>query len=101
MLRKGWNFHNDIAIPLEGIASRCYGDIRRPFEKIYDADAIERGSFVEVMVVLLRNKTDMNNERYDVDEFLSECASYWGVNGNDIPPEIAQEYFDRFRELYK
>lgn len=43
MLRENWNFHNDIAIPLESDARHYYGDTDRPFTKIYDADAIETG----------------------------------------------------------
>ena len=100
MLRDGWNFHGDIAIRLENIASQYYGDIGRPVTKIYDADAIEQGYFVEVMIMLLRDQTGRNNEHEDVDEFVRSCAQYLGVSGNNIPNEIAQELFDRFEELH-
>lgn len=101
MLREFWNFHNDIAIPLEGIARRHYGDISRPVTKIYDADAIERGSFVEVMMALLREKSDMENSCDDIEDFISECKEFVEVNGNAIPKEEAQRLFDKFKEMYK
>lgn len=100
MLRDGWNFHGDIAISLEHIASHYYGDIGRPVTKIYDADAIEQGNFVEVMIILLREQTGRNNEYKEIEEFVRNCAPYLGVNGNTIPKETAQELFDRFNELY-
>lgn len=53
MLRESRDFHSDIAIVLEGIASRHYGDIMRLMGSIYDADSIEQGNFVEVMIMLL------------------------------------------------
>ena len=101
MPREGWNFHGDIAIALEDIASRHYGDIMRPVNKIYDADSIEQGSFVEVMLLLLREKVGLYNELDDVNEFERDCAPYFNANGNTIPKETAQELFDRFKALYK
>lgn len=100
MLREGWNFHGDIAIGLESIASRHYGDVGRPMKKIYDADAIEGGSFVEVMMMLLRNRSGMNNEDDEIERFAQVCAPYFGKCGNVIPKEIAQQLFDKFQELY-
>ena len=101
MVREGWNFHGDIAIELEGIACRHYGDIGRPVYKIYDADAIELGNFAEVMIELLRDKSHRNNEMVDIDGFVKECAPYFGESGHKIPKETAQDLFDRFRELYR
>ena len=100
MLREGWNFHGDIAISFESIASRHYGDVGRPTKKIYDADAIEGGCFVEVMMMLLRNRSGMNNEDDGIESFEQECAPYLGKRGNTIPKETAQQLFDRFQELY-
>ena len=100
MLREGWNFHNDIAIPLEHIAKKYYRDMDRPRSKIYDADFIESGNYVEVMIILLRNSTKMNNGLTAIDEFVQSCAPYLGVSGNAIPCHIAQELFDRFSRLY-
>lgn len=100
MLREGWNFHGDIAIPLEGIASSHYGRIGRPMGTIYDADAIEVSTFVEVMIILLRERTDMSDENDDIDEFVRDCSPYLGMSGNLIPKETAQRLFDRFENLY-
>ena len=100
MLREGWNFHGDIAIVLEGIASRHYGDIMRPMGKIYDADAIEQGSFVEVMIMLLRDEIGLDDGIDELDEFERDCAPCFGANGNTIHKETAQELFDRFKALY-
>lgn len=100
MLREGWNFHGDIAIPLEGTASSHYGRIGRPMGTIYDADAIDVGTFVEVMIILLRERTDMADEIEGIDEFVRECSPYLGMSGNLIPKETAQRLFDKFNDLY-
>ena len=101
MLREGWNFHGDIATALESEATFYFGDIGRPLSKIYDADAIESGRFVEVMIILLREKTNMENDRDDIDQFIRRCALYLGMSGNTIPHEIAQDLFTEFQELYE
>lgn len=61
-MRQGWNFHNDIAICLEGDTRHYFEDIDRPVMKIYDADSNEICNFVEVMIILLCEKTGLNNE---------------------------------------
>ena len=71
MLREGWNFHNDIAVPLEHNACAIYGESGRPVDKIYDADAIEAGNFAEVMLLLLRAKSDYSSDRTDIDAFVN------------------------------
>lgn len=101
MLRDGWNFHGDIAIPLEGDARQYFGDINRPVTKIYDADSIESCSFAEVMILLLREKTGFNNECGEIDEFVKECAPYLGVSGNSIEPETASRLYERFTKLFR
>lgn len=101
MLREGWNFHGDIAIALEDIASRHYGDIMTPMGKIYDAASIEHGSFVEVMIMLLRDEMGLDDGIDELDEFERDCAPYFNANGNTIPKETAQELFDRFKALYE
>ncbi len=100
MLREGWNFHNDIAITLEHYAMKQFGYYERPFETIFDADAIERSSFVEVMIVLLRERSSMRNDRNDIDEFVEECSKYVGISGNDLDKEKANELFCWFKKLY-
>lgn len=71
MPREGWNFHGYIAIELEGMASRHFKASVRPMTRIYDAaDAIETGCFVEVMIILLRESTNMENDHDDIDRFV-------------------------------
>lgn len=100
MLREGWNFHGDIAIELEGMAARYFNDPVRPMTKIYDADDIESGCFVEVMIILLRESTNMENNRDDIDQFVKDCRSYLGKRGTYIPKETAQNLFDSFKAIY-
>lgn len=101
MLREHWNFHGDVAIELESVAQEFYGDIGRPYSKIYDAAAIESGSFVEVMLQLLREKTQRENNYPNIDAFAEECAPYLGKNGNDIPKEKAAELLAKFKDLFE
>ena len=100
MLREGWNFHVDIAIQLESDANYYFRGFDRPVDKIYDADAIELGRFVEVMIILLREKTNFNNEHDEIDECVTDCAPYLGKSGNSIEPEIANELYVRFTNLF-
>lgn len=100
MLRDGWNFHNDIAIALESIARKKYCDNKRSSTKIYDADSIELGNFAEVMIILLRETTEMENDHADIDNFVNKCGPYLGKSGNSIPKATAQELFENFKQLY-
>lgn len=99
MIRNGWNFHGDIAIPLEGIAIECFGDIDRPVDKIYDADCIEQYSFAEVMISILRYKTSHNNDNDTIEDFINKCSKYFGLSGNEINHEIADDLFKEFQSL--
>ena len=99
-MRQGWNFHGDIAIPLETDACMYYGEIGRPNGKIYEADSIEQGTFVETMILLLRESTHNDCENDEVNAFVRECQPFLGKSGHSIPPEIAQQLYYRFRELF-
>ena len=100
VLRPLWNFHNDIALRLESKARNIYGDIDRPYDKMYDADGIESfGYFAEVMIDLLRQKSRHENSRDDIDQFIKDLAPYIGKSGYEIPKEVAQGLFNRFLEL--
>ena len=100
MLRDSWNFHGDIAVPLESYASSFFHDIGRPFTKIYDADCIESQYFVEVMILLLRAKTNYEQEHSNIDIFINKCKPFFGLSGHDIPKEKAAELFNSFISLY-
>ena len=100
MLREGWNFKNDIGLPLESIARRFYHNTDRPFGKIYDSDSIEIGSFVEVMVIMLREKTQYSSEDDEIESFVNKCKLYFGKSGHEIPPETASNLFEEFSDLF-
>lgn len=99
MVREGWNFKNDIAMRLEFFARRFYRCTDRPYGKIYDSDSIEMGTFVEVMIIMVRQKIDFSCENDDVEQFVDRCAPYFSKSGHDIEPEIANELFDEFFTL--
>lgn len=99
MVRNGWNFHGDIAIKLEEIAKEYFGGINRPVNKIYDADCIEQYSFAEVMISILRYKTSNNNDNEAIEDFINKCSEYFGVSGNAIDQEIADNLFKEFQSL--
>ncbi len=99
VLRDGWNFHNDIALRLEMKARHVFGDEDRPYSKIYDADAIESGQFAEVMIDVLREKTERKNGCEDIDGFIELCSHYIGKSGHQIDHRVAQGLLNKFLEL--
>lgn len=100
MLREGWNFHGDIAIPLEARARRLWKDEDRPIGKIYDADAIQAETFAEVLMITLREKTQFRDDD-EINDFIKDCASYLGVRGDEIKPDVANRLYERWKELFK
>lgn len=98
-LRNGWNFHNDIAIRLEMKARSVFGDKDRPYNKIYDADAIEQGKFAEVMIDVLREKTGRENTHENIDGFIKVCSGFIGVSGYEMDPRVAQGLFNQFLQF--
>lgn len=51
------NFH-DLSLKLEVKAREILGYTSRPYGKIFDVDSIECGRFAEVMILLIRIKSD-------------------------------------------
>ena len=98
-LREGWNFHNDIALRLEMESRYVFGDKDRPYTKIYDADSIENGKFAEVMIDVLREKTERESGREDIESFIILCTHYVGKGSHQIEKRIAQGLLNRFLEL--
>lgn len=99
-IREGWNFHNDIAISLESHARRIMKYTDRPYETIFDADAIESESFFEVMIILLWHKNEyISNDK--ISNFIKKGKEYIGVSGHKIPNETANKLFEEFKELIK
>ena len=99
MLRDGWNFHGDIAISLESDACSVHGINGRPFDKIFDADAIELGSFAEVMIILVRDKTNFTNTDDKINEFIEDCVPYMGKSAAEIPADKADDLYNQFRQI--
>ena len=93
-----WSFHNKIAIPLEMKAFKLLGFSGRPSGTIFDVDFIEGGTFVEVMLYLLRTKHGFEN---DLSAFIKECAPYLGKYGTEIPKDKAIFLYDMFLNEFK
>lgn len=100
MIRDGWNFHGDIALMLETTARNYYQVDPNVSNKIYSADLIEGGCFVEVMICMLREKSCFQNSILEIDDFVKECNPYLGVGGHSINPEVAQALYDRFEKIF-
>lgn len=99
-MREGWNFHNDIALNLERIARNEYGFKDRPIDKIFDADMIESCTFVEVMIAILRQKTNMSSNNCDVEKFVEQSARFFNKSGLSIAPEEAEKLYELFEDIY-
>ena len=97
---QNWNFHGWVALQLESYArqARLMPDDHHVGDWYTNADVIECGSFVEVMIALLRKKLGVEADLID---FEKKSAPYLGMNGNLIPKDEAQNLFDEFKKLYK
>lgn len=100
MLREHWNFHGDIALMLETIARNFYQIDSNLQQKIYSADMIEGGTFVEVMICMLREKSCYRQSELEIDRFVKKCKPFLGEGGHSIDPEIAQELFEEFEIIF-
>lgn len=101
MLREGWNFHDDIAVKLEAMAARDLKSINRNVKRVYDAEVIEQGRFIEVMLVLLMERVLKVSIHEEIDQFARDCRPYAGLNVNVIPKEEVQRLFNTFLKLYE
>ncbi len=100
MLREGWNFHDDIAVPLEHDSNILYGwPHPEPKGKIYSADMIEAGHFAEAMMLLLRVKADYA-ARDDIDSFVKRCSAYAGLRASEIEKEAADNLYIEFKRIF-
>ena len=96
MQRKNWNFHNDIAIVLEGMISSKLG----PFPS-FSADNIERGAFAEAMILLLEEKGKSFLTEEEIEAFREKANPYLDKRSCEIDNEDAQELFGEFRALMR
>ena len=93
-----YSFHNDIAIPLEYEARKTFSFEDRNRDLMFDADSIELGSFVEVMLMTLYCKNNYMRS-LAIESFAEHCRKYFRVNGNGIAKDDALEIFKKFKEL--
>lgn len=85
------NTHN-IAIQLELILRKEFGFPDRPSGTIFDADAIERSTFYDLMILVLCKKDKHNAD------FIEKYSQYEGMNMNQIPD--CEAIFNEFRTYY-
>lgn len=96
MQRKTWNFHNDIALVLEGMIVSKLG----PYPS-FSADNIERGAFAEAMILLLEEKGKSFLTEEEIEAFREKANPYLDMSGYEIDHEDAQELLDEFRALMR
>jgi hypothetical protein len=101
-MREGWNFHSDVAMVLEEYARDHYiSNNSRTFNKIYDADAIQYGHFVEVMIMLLRDITNKSNEYERIDSFVKRIIRQEYLKPESVDKNEIFEVFEDFKILYE
>lgn len=87
-----------LAIALETTARRIMNFNDRPVGTIYNSDSIECGSFVEVMVMLLKvGNSFLIDEKIEI--FANKYNSYTGKSINDIGIETATAIYEDFNKL--
>ena len=90
-MREGWNFHGDIAVPLERYSKSLIG------ANGTDADEIEAGKFIDTLLTILSTMYDFGEIR----EFIGSCRAYSGASAAEIPPSVAETLFTNFKLLVK
>ena len=99
-LREKWNFRSDVAIKLEFIARGYFGHIENLCETKYSADAIEGGTFAEVMICLLEDKYK-DNRQIEKTEFINKCREYLGKSAGEIDNEISDSLINEFEWVFE
>lgn len=94
------NFHNDYAIPLEEKARAILRVSERQRGAIFDADAIELGSFFEIMVLTLRVKSSYQ-QCTEIDNFIEKYENMLCVNLNNLEEELIQNALSDYLKLLK
>lgn len=98
MSNDGWNIHGWIAVPLEAMAREVIGLDEKEIQKTFlSADAIEAGTFVEVMFFLLRQGNGIN-ENYNA--FAQEAQVMFAKPLTIADKETIILLFKKFKALY-
>ena len=66
--------------------------------RIFTADEIVGGRFIEVMICILRLQSNFMISE-SIDEFVDEAGKYFGKTVYDIGNEKSQYLLDKFKEL--
>lgn len=91
------NFH-DLSLKLEVKAREVLGYKSRPYGKIFDADSIECGRFAEVLIMLLRIKSNyMCNNLIDV--FIEKTKPYLNQPQGALDLCKAHELYNEFLKI--
>lgn len=98
-MREGWNIHFDYCLALEQSARDVFGENHNR-NKIYDADSIESGSGLEVMIHLLRNKYGFEYNE-NIEKFINKYQFYFNKGCQEIGRDNVYEFITEFDSLYK
>ena len=89
---------HSLSLQLETVARKIINFSNRPIGTMYDADSIERGNFIEIMILLLKVKNNFaENEK--IENFADRYHSYAGKPMTDIGMECASAIYDEFEAL--
>lgn len=87
---KQWNFHTNIAIPMEQYGRAYFGNAGRT------ADEIECGEFVDSMLSVLSMKYGSLD---CFGNFVDQCREYEDLPASKIPRDRAKNIFLEFEKL--
>ncbi len=91
-MRDNWNFHADVALPLERYGRNIIG------KSFVSADDIESGAFVDAILSILSVRIGNLN---DISDFIDMCMPYNGKPSSQILNKTAQTIFLEFERLLK
>lgn len=102
-LQNSWNFRNDIALDLQKKAFliyRTFSQVGLCEQSIFSINNIEKFSFVEVMITILRARTSFSIKYEPVNNFIKKTYLYAGKSSYEIDPHNAQSLYDEFIKIY-
>ena len=97
MLEEGWNFRGRIALPLETTLKEVFVG-NSLITRTFDTDMIESGGFVEVMLLLLRTKGNIDEDVFCA--FLNKAKAYIGQKSLDLADDTANDLYTEFRNIF-
>ena len=89
-----YSFRGQIALPVERAARSVLNIDDHDFRETFvSADRISLGSFIEVMLFVLRVS---RGYEADLDDFAKQAQPYLGRAGQDIPEADAKKLLEQF-----